>query len=124
MRVAFHEKMNITHPNVRFISSSDAKRDSVCKLTLLQSLIVELGLATRNLPASLSSARNLLKSHAFLNVREYIAVRAEGPEAIRRAMFPSRNALIKNIRKNPKNRAPLQWVKDMGLQVLLVGWAH
>lgn len=51
-------------------------------------------------------------------------MRGQGPEAVQKAMYPSRSALIKNIRKKPSNRAPLQWVKEHGLQVLLVGWAH
>lgn len=108
----------------RFLSNPDARNDSVCRLTLLQSLIIELGLATSTLPASLTGARAFLKARAFLNVREYIAVRSQGPDAIQRAMYPSRSALIKNFRRNRGDKAPLQWVKDMGLQVLLVDWMH
>ncbi|KAF9533460.1 hypothetical protein CPB83DRAFT_866938 [Crepidotus variabilis] len=107
----------------RFLSNPDAKNDSVCRLTLLQSLIIELGLGSSNLPASLKSAKTFLKSRAFLNIKEYLAVREQGPEAVQKAMYPSRSALIKNIRK-PTNRVPLQWVKAHGLQVLLVGWMH
>jgi hypothetical protein len=107
-----------------FLSNPEAKNDPVCRLTLLQSLIIELGLATSNLPASLRAARAFLKARAFLNIREYIAVRSQGPEAIQRAMYPSRSALMKGFKKNKGSRAPLQWVKNMGLQVLLVGWRH
>ena len=105
-----------------FLSNPEAKNNSVCRLTLLQSLIIELGLATSNLPSSLKSARAFLKARVFLNIREYIAVRSQGPDAIRKAMYPTKSALIKNFKTNKGTRAPLQWVKDMGLQVLLVGW--
>ncbi|KAJ3504016.1 hypothetical protein NLJ89_g8162 [Agrocybe chaxingu] len=100
-----------------FLSNPDAKHDTVCRLTLLQSLIIELGLATSSLhlPGSLNAARAVLKSRAFLNIREYMAVRSQGPEAVRRAMYPSKTALIKSIKKK-HNRAPLKWVKDHGLQ--------
>ncbi|KAF8162930.1 hypothetical protein B0H34DRAFT_693471 [Crassisporium funariophilum] len=106
-----------------FLSNPDAKDDIVCRLTLLQSLIIELGLATSSLPASMKSARAFLKSRAFLNIREYIAVRGQGPEAVQRVMYPSKSALIKDIRKK-KNRTSVKWVKQHGLQVLLVGCFH
>jgi hypothetical protein len=92
-------------------------------LALLQSLIIELGLATPSLPDSLTAAKAFLKSRAFLNIREYIAVRGQGPEAVQRAMYPSKSALIKDIKKK-RNPASLKWVKQHGLQVLLVGWMH
>lgn len=106
-----------------FLSNPDAKNDTVCRLALLQSLIIELGLATPSLPDSLTAAKAFLKSRAFLNIREYVAVRGQGPEAVQRAMYPSRSALIKDIRKK-KNAAPLKWVKQHGLQVLLVGFMN
>ncbi|KJA20257.1 hypothetical protein HYPSUDRAFT_68665 [Hypholoma sublateritium FD-334 SS-4] len=102
-----------------FLSNPDAKSSSVYRLTLMQSIIIELGLATASLPSSLKSAKAFLKSRVFLNIREYIAVREQGPEAVQRAMYPSKTALIKGIRKNP---TPIKWVKKHGLQVLLVGW--
>ncbi|KAG6919983.1 hypothetical protein DXG01_013332 [Tephrocybe rancida] len=102
-----------------FLSNPEARKDSVCRLTLLQALIVELGLASSSLPSSLKAAKAYLKSRAFLNIREYIAVRDQGPAAVQRIMHPSRSALIKDIRKK-KNKAPLGWVKDSGLNVLLV----
>lgn len=107
----------------RFLSNPAARNDTACRLTLLQALIIELGLATPSLPASLTSATAFLKSHAFLNIKEYLAVRGQGPTAVRRIMYPSRSALIKDIRKK-KNRASLQWVKESGLQVLLVSCYH
>lgn len=107
-----------------FLSNPDAQSDVICRLTLLQSLIIELGLGTASaLPATLSAARAFLKTHAFLNVREYIAVREQGPEAVQSVMYPSKRALIKSIKKN-KNATSIKWVKELGLQVLLVGYMH
>ncbi|KAH0584303.1 hypothetical protein H2248_009848 [Termitomyces sp. 'cryptogamus'] len=106
-----------------FLSNPAARQDSACRLTLLQALIIELGLATSSLPSSLTAAKAYLKSRAFLNIREYIAVRDQGPAAVQRIMYPSRSALIKAIRKNKKN-ASLKWVKESGLQVLLVQCYH
>ncbi|KAF8892586.1 hypothetical protein BD779DRAFT_1196545 [Infundibulicybe gibba] len=99
--------------------SNPTEKDSVCHLTLLQSLIIELGLASSTLPVSLTSAKAILKRGAFLNIREYLAVREEGPAAVQRIMHPSRSALIKDIKKK-RNPASLKWVKKHGLQVFLV----
>ncbi|RDB24077.1 hypothetical protein Hypma_008769 [Hypsizygus marmoreus] len=106
-----------------FLSNPEARRNSACRLTLLQALIIELGLATSALPASLTAAKAFLKSRVFLNVREYLAVRGQGPAAVQRIMHPSRSSLIKDIRKKGK-KAPLAWVKESGLQVLLVQCYH
>ena len=98
----------------------------MCKLTLLHSLIIELGLftsASSTLPGSLTAAKALLKSQAHINIKEYIAVREQGQAALQKAMHPSRSALIKDIRKKG-NRASLKWVKNQGLQVLLVNCFH
>lgn len=103
-----------------FLSNPDARNNPVCRLTFLQALIIELGLASSALPASLTSARAFLKSRVFLNIREYLAVRGQGADAVQRAMHPSRKALIKDIKKNKQKRASLGWVKESGLQVLLV----
>ncbi|KAF8911084.1 hypothetical protein CPB84DRAFT_1763318 [Gymnopilus junonius] len=107
----------------RFLLNPEAKTDTICRLTLLQSLIIELGLATPSLPESLSAAKAFLKSRAFLNIKEYLAVREHGPEAVRGLLHPSKSALIKDIKKK-RNRVSLKWVKEHGLQVLLVGWMH
>ncbi|KAJ3500101.1 hypothetical protein NMY22_g19374 [Coprinellus aureogranulatus] len=111
-----------------FLSSPEARGNSVCRLTFLQSLIIELGLISSvlNLPASLNAATKFLKSKAFLNIREYMSVREQGQdsEAIRKVLYPSRSALIKALRTGKTKRASLQWVKDHGLQVLLVGCFH
>lgn len=103
-----------------YLSNPAAQASTVCRLTLLQSIIIELGLgASSTLPVSLTAAKAFLKSRAFLNIRAYLAVRGQGPKAVQGLLFPSRSALIKDIRKK-RNPASLKWVKKHGLQVLLV----
>lgn len=104
----------LTNPNTR---------DSAARLTFLQALIIELGLATTCIPGSLNSAKAVLRSRAFVNIREYLAVRSQGFQAIQGIMYPSRSALVKDI-KRKKDRASLHWVKQSGLQVLLVTCYH
>ena len=122
-------QLNITQDKwltsfVRFLSDPGARTDDICRLTLLQSLIIELGLATTStLPSTLSAAKAFLKAHAFLNIREYMAVRGQGPEAVQSVMYPSKSALIKSIKKK-RNATSIKWVKELGLQVLLVEYLH
>lgn len=107
---------------VRYITSfltNPAAKETVCHLRLLQSLIIELGLVTSSIPTSLTSAKTLIKSQAFVNIRDYLAVRGQGLAAVQSAMHPSRSALRKDI-KRKGNQASLKWVKQNGLQVLLV----
>ena len=95
-------------------------RDSACRITILHSLIVELGiLPTSSLPKSIRASKALLHSQAHINVKDYIAVRGQGQAALQKVMLPSRNALVKSIRKK-ENRAPVKWVKEKGLDGLLV----
>ncbi|KAF9065312.1 hypothetical protein BDP27DRAFT_1332240 [Rhodocollybia butyracea] len=103
-----------------FLQNPTAYCESSSRLTLLQALIIELGLSSPSMPVSLTSAQAVLKSQAFLNIREYLSVREKGPDAVKQVMYPSRSALIRSIRKQPRNRASLDWVKEHGLQVLLV----
>jgi hypothetical protein len=96
----------------------------VSPLRLLQALIIELGLCPPSatgttLPRSLKAAKAILKSHAFVNIREYLATRDQGLAALQRIMHPSRGSLIRDIRTK-KNSVSLGWVKQHGLQVLLV----
>ncbi|KAJ7219105.1 hypothetical protein GGX14DRAFT_560226 [Mycena pura] len=102
-----------------YINAFLADKTSVCRLTLLQSLIIELGLASSALPASLTAAKAMLKSRAFLNVGEYLAARQQGPAAVQCVMHKSRASLIRDLRRK-RNFTSLQWVKESGLQVLLV----
>lgn len=100
--------------------SSPEDKDTVNKLTLLQALILELGVSNpSSLPTTITSAKKLLKSEAHVNIREYMAVREEGQDALKGIMHASRSSLVKSIRKK-KNPASLTWVKQQGLSVLLV----
>ncbi|KAF7978090.1 hypothetical protein HWV62_1484 [Athelia sp. TMB] len=102
-----------------YLSSPDNK-DTACKLTLLHSLIVELGVAdASSLPSTVTQAKKLLKAEAHINIREYMAEREKGQDALKRIMHASRGSLVKSIRKK-KNPASLTWVKQQGLNVLLV----
>lgn len=108
-----------------FLTDPDAYNNSSGRLTLLQSIIIELGLASSSvLPSTLRSAKTMLKSHAFVNIREYLATRGQGLEAVQQIMHPSRSALVRSIRKSSKQRVKLDWVKEHGLGVLLVSCYH
>ncbi|KAI0055500.1 hypothetical protein BV25DRAFT_1815529, partial [Artomyces pyxidatus] len=104
-------------------------------LLVLQALILELGIQFRagstgsqkpassyfsipDLPRSLRQAKMLLKSQAFINVRDYLAVRGQGQAALQSVMHPSRSSLVKEVRKG--KRMPVKEVKKAGLNVLLV----
>ncbi|KAG9318521.1 hypothetical protein JVU11DRAFT_612 [Chiua virens] len=71
-----------------------------------------------DLPSTLTSARKLLKAEVHVNIKEYVATRHKGQSALTAILKPSKSALRKDIRKG--NKASLQWVKQQGLQVLLV----
>jgi hypothetical protein len=95
---------------------------------MLQALILELGclpgaaaagkFAIPELPGSMRQAKLLLKSHVFINVRDYLAVREQGQAALQRVMHPNRRSLVREVRKG--RRVPVQEVKKAGLNVLLV----
>ncbi|KAI5123299.1 hypothetical protein M0805_009320 [Coniferiporia weirii] len=120
-----------------FIQHPHYYTSKASKLTFLQALIVELGLVsttgpTRALPGTLTAAKTLLKTHAFLNVRDYLTAREQGLNALRDAMRPSKKALVRELqgresggrREKGGRRAPLGWVKETGLTVLLVSCHH
>ncbi|CDO70729.1 hypothetical protein BN946_scf184798.g44 [Trametes cinnabarina] len=118
------------------IAAAPSTKSSGAKLAFLQALIVELGLypsqstltasssspssffSLPSLPSSMRAAKALLKSHVFLNVRDYLAVRTQGIDALRRVMHPNRTALMREIRGG--KRTPVKVVKESGLSVLLV----
>ncbi|GJJ12015.1 hypothetical protein Clacol_006253 [Clathrus columnatus] len=96
------------------------------RLTFLQSLIIELGLMPTSsaLPASLNAATRFLKTHAFLNIRDYLSVRHEGLERLQQIMFKDKRALAKDLRKNKGRRqVDRTWAKEHGLNVFLVSMA-
>nr|GAT43957.1 predicted protein [Mycena chlorophos] len=95
------------------------------RLTFLQCLLVELGLASSTLPASLRAAKAIIKSNVFLNIGEYLEARQEGPAAIQSILHPSRSSLIRDLRARKRDAmVPRHVVKDSGLQVLLVRCYH
>ncbi|KAI0637154.1 hypothetical protein C8Q77DRAFT_550936 [Trametes polyzona] len=117
------------------LSADPSAKSRVPKLAFLQALIIELGLypadpsqtnvatpssifSLPSLPNSMRAAKALLKSQVFLNVRDYLAVRSQGIDALRSVMHPSRSALLRDIRGGRK--APVKSVKESGLSVLLV----
>ena len=104
----------------RVLSADPTTKAELSKLEFLQALIIELGLYTglAALPSSMRAAKALLKSQVFLNVRDYLAVRSQGIDALRSVMHPNRTALLRQIRGG--KRAPVKTVKDSGLGVLLV----
>ncbi|KAM6500840.1 hypothetical protein JOM56_003854, partial [Amanita muscaria] len=93
------------------------------RLTLLQSLIVELGLASTALPTSLRSARAFLKARVFINIREYLSHRGKDQAALQKLLYPSKKALVKDIKRKGKT-VSRNWVKEHGLGVLLVECFH
>jgi len=103
----------------RFLSSPVEGSDA--QLDLLRALIIELGLRSPNasdIPLTITSARKLLKSEAHVNIKEYVMTRHKGQLALRGILKPNKSALRKDIRKGKK--VSLQWVKEHGLQVLLI----
>ncbi|EMD38578.1 hypothetical protein CERSUDRAFT_113763 [Gelatoporia subvermispora B] len=117
-----------------FLSSSASSAQSASiSLKFLQALIVELGLCPTaftsadttlsfyslpSLPHSIRAAKTLLKTCVFLNVRDYLAVRERGLDALRAVMHPSRSSLMREVRNG--RRVPVKKVKSIGLSVLLV----
>jgi len=96
------------------VLSNPKERDG---LAFLQALIVELGITFTSLPESLNQARAVLKAKAFINVRDYLTLRSQGLEALRSCMFPSKSALVRDVRRR---RVKKTAIKNHGLQVLLV----
>ncbi|KAF8582075.1 hypothetical protein K439DRAFT_1635625 [Ramaria rubella] len=108
-----------------FLSNPSAALSSstYTRLTFLQSLIIELGLMSPRsaLPSSLTAAKRLLKSRAFINIGEYLSVREQGLDKLQEIMFHSKRELTSDLRKKKGGRkADRGWVKRHGLNVLLV----
>ncbi|EIW84971.1 hypothetical protein CONPUDRAFT_141758 [Coniophora puteana RWD-64-598 SS2] len=115
--------LNITYDEAsEFVTSSLHDPKSVDKLAFLQALIVELDVKESDspeFPKSLTQAKKLLKEDAHINIREYYAARGKTQAEIVKLKHPSHSSLRKSIRKK-KNPAPRGWVKEKGLQSLLV----
>ncbi|KAF7295084.1 hypothetical protein MIND_01046700 [Mycena indigotica] len=110
-----------------YISAFLQDNTPLCRLTFMQCLLVELGLASSTLqvPDSVRSAKAMLKSHAFLNIAEYLAAREHGPAAIQSVMHKTRSSLIRDLRtRKHEVMVPRNVVKESGLSVLLVRCYH
>ncbi|KAJ7063129.1 hypothetical protein C8F01DRAFT_1250709 [Mycena amicta] len=104
-----------------YISASLEDKTTSCRLTFMQCLLVEFGLASSSLPASLTAAKAMLKSKAFVVLGDYLAVRQHGPAAIQSVMHKSRSSLIRDLRTRKRGAmVPREFAKETGLQVLLV----
>lgn len=130
---------NVTHPLRVFSFLSNPLNHKAANLALLQALIIELGFFNppngsdsrsdsgrstpsfelSDIPQSMRAARAFIKSHVFVNVRDYLALRAKGQEALQNVLHPSRKSLVTELRKK-EARVPRDWVKQRGLNVLLV----
>jgi hypothetical protein len=112
----------------RYLAHPPPTGNNGSALLVLQALILELGclpsgasagkFSIPELPGTMRQAKLLLKSHVFINVRDYLAVREQGQDALRRVMHPDRKSLVREVRKG--KRVPVQEVKKAGLNVLLV----
>ncbi|KAG2158439.1 uncharacterized protein EDB93DRAFT_1334779 [Suillus bovinus] len=95
-------------------------RDHSVKLLFLQALIVEFGIS-KQLPASISSATKLLKDSLHVNINDYVARRGKDQGELQQIMQLSKKALRKDLRRSNR-RSSLKWVKEHGLNVLLIGF--
>ncbi|KAG2157419.1 hypothetical protein DEU56DRAFT_845601 [Suillus clintonianus] len=93
--------------------------DPSAKLRLLQALGTEFGIY-QELPTSIKSARKLLQAKVHVNIIDYAAKRGKDQDALLQIMRPSKSALRRDIRRNGRKK-PLKWVKEHGLNVLLIG---
>ena len=129
----------MTRPFRVFSFLSESLDHKAADLALLQALIIELGFFNppngtecksnsgrstpsfdiSDIPQSMRAAKLFIKSHVFLNVRDYLALRAQGQEALQNVLHPSRKSLVTELRKK-EARVPRDWVKQRGLNVLLV----
>lgn len=114
-----------TNNHRRFLSNPSAALTSstYTRLTFLQSLIIELGLMSPSsvLPSSMRSAKQLLKTRAFINIGEYLSVREQGLDKLQKIMFSSKKELASDLRrKKGGKKADKRWVKHHGLNVLLI----
>lgn len=114
-----------TNQHSRFLANPSAALtcSKYTRLAFLQSLIIELGLMSPSsaLPSSMKSAKQFLKTRAFINVGEYLSVREQGLDKLQQIMFSSKRELTSDLRrKKGGKKADRRWVKRLGLNVLLV----
>ncbi|KAG1877786.1 hypothetical protein DFJ58DRAFT_693460 [Suillus subalutaceus] len=103
----------------QYLDTPVKKNDPSAKLQFLQALIVEFGIS-KHLPASIKSATKLLKASVHVNIKDYVAKRGKDQSELKQIMQPSKSALRKDIRRSNR-KSSLKWVKEHGLNVLLIG---
>ncbi|KAG1754436.1 hypothetical protein EDB19DRAFT_1666437 [Suillus lakei] len=103
----------------QYLDAPVEQDDHSAKLRLLQALVIEFGISEQ-LPASITSATKLLKAEVHVNIIDYVARRGKDQDALLKIMRPSKSALRKDIRRSGRKK-PLKWVKEHGLNVLLIG---
>ncbi|KAG1826964.1 uncharacterized protein BJ212DRAFT_1474166 [Suillus subaureus] len=106
----------------QYLDAPVKENDPSTKLLFLQALVVEFGIS-KQLPASISSATKLLKASVHVNIKDYIARRGKDQGELQQIMQPSKSALRKDIRRSNR-RSSLKWVKEHGLNVLLIGFSN
>lgn len=106
----------------QYLDAPVKKKDSISKLRLLQALVIEFGVSEQS-PTSIKSATTLLKSSVHVNINDYVAKRGKDQGELQRIMQPSKKALRKDIRRSGR-RSSLKWVKEHGLNVLLIGFSN
>ncbi|KAG2077993.1 hypothetical protein BDR04DRAFT_439790 [Suillus decipiens] len=106
----------------QYLDSPVKENDPSTKLLFLQALIVEFGIS-KQMPTSISSATKLLKASVHVNIQDYVAKRGKDQGELQHIMQPSKSALRKDIRRSSR-RSPLKWVKEHGLNVLLIGFSN
>jgi hypothetical protein len=106
----------------RYLDSPVKENDPSTKLRFLQALVAEFGISTQ-LPATISSATKLLKAAVHVNIKDYLAKRGKDQGELQKIMQPSKSALRKDIRRRGR-RSSLKWVKEHGLNVLLIGFSN
>ncbi|KAG2365773.1 hypothetical protein BDR07DRAFT_1398095 [Suillus spraguei] len=106
----------------QYLDSPVRENDPSTKLLFLQALIVEFGIS-KQMPTSISSATKLLKTSVHVNIQDYVAKRGKDQGELQQIMQPSKSALRKDIRRSSR-RSPLKWVKEHGLNVLLIGFSN
>ncbi|EEB92047.1 hypothetical protein MPER_09497 [Moniliophthora perniciosa FA553] len=87
-----------------FLTNPDAYNNSSGRLTLLQSIIIELGLAKSAIPVSMKSAKPYSNHTLSLTFESTSPFQSKGMEVILRDMHSSIFALARFIKKSPKNR--------------------
>jgi hypothetical protein len=106
----------------RYLDAPVNEKDSNSKLRFLQALVIEFDISKQP-PTSIKSATKLLKTSVHVNISDYVARRGKDQSELQQIMQPSKSVLRKDIRRSNR-RSSLKWVKEHGLNVLLIGFSN